>query len=87
MNKKQWYVLAFIFLILFLLLAWTANFYDDAQWNFGDLAIKTGSDSSIWSMDTMMINDNIYRMGSYFAFALALGFYICGLLEPPLKKT
>lgn len=33
-----------------------------------------------------MINDNIYRMGSGLAYAFALGFFICGFLEPKRKK-
>lgn len=88
MNRKQWFYLAFLFFVLFIGLIRSANFYDNFQGKFADLAIKMNgslSDSSQLASQAFMISDNIYRMGSSFAFVLALGFLICGFLEPKQK--
>ena len=88
MNKAQWFVLAGIFFILSLIFYSTAIFYDKYQWMFGDIALSEPegpSEISVIIAEAFMINDNIYRMGSGFALAFALGFSICGSLEPKKK--
>ena len=88
MNRKQWFVLALIFFILFISLYKTATIYDKWQGEFYNLALNSTdsvSDAFASSSRSFMINDNIYRMGSQFALALFLGCLICGFLESKKK--
>jgi len=89
MNRKQWFVLASLFFVLFIRLSWSAHFYNKVQGDMSDLALRINNSDMSYSFqrssESFMISDNIYRAGSVFALFLTLGFLSCGFLEPKQK--